>query len=240
MEFKHEPIMLNECLDNLNIKEDGIYVDGTLGGAGHSIKILERLNEKGKLIGIDRDEDALAASKKRLSSYSNVTYVWGNHENIRNHLDEIDINLVDGILLDLGVSSYQIDEGTRGFSYTKNARLDMRMNQKQDLDAEYIINNYSKEELYKIFFEYGEENFSKRILCDKKSVMYCHNRFFTLLGNCVPKKQKIIILPYNFFEKLHLFKNAHGIRKAKLLRPSAVDCAAKLLFLLYRELRSIK
>ena len=130
MEFKHEPIMLNECLENLNIKGNGIYVDGTLGGAGHSIKILERLNEKGRLIGIDRDEDALCASKKRLSNFSNVTYVWGNHE--------INVDLVDGILLDLGVSSYQIDEGERGFSYTKNARLDMRMNRKQDLDAEYI------------------------------------------------------------------------------------------------------
>ena len=117
----------------------------------------------GRLIGIDRDEDALFASKKRLSNYQNVTYVWGNHENIRQHLNDINIDLVDGILLDLGVSSYQIDEATRGFSYTKNARLDMRMNQKQDLDAQYIINNYSKENLEKIFFEYGEENFSKRI-----------------------------------------------------------------------------
>ena len=163
MEFKHEPIMLNECLENLNIKEDGTYVDGTLGGAGHSVKILERLTKNGKLIGIDRDEDALCASQKRLANHSNVIYVWGNHENIREHLDEINIDLVDGILLDLGVSSYQIDEGERGFSYTKNARLDMRMNRKQDLDAEYIINNYSKENLEKIFFEYGEENFSKKI-----------------------------------------------------------------------------
>ena len=135
MEFKHEPIMLNECLENLNIKEDGIYVDGTLGGAGHSSRIVERLNENGRLIGIDRDEDALAASKKRLADYSNVTYVWGEHENIRSHLDEINIDLVDGILLDLGVSSYQIDEVERGFSYTKDARLDMRMNRKDDLDA---------------------------------------------------------------------------------------------------------
>lgn len=163
MEFKHEPIMLNECLENLNIKKEGIYVDGTLGGAGHSIKILERLGENGRHIGIDRDEDALAASRKRLEKYSNMTYVWGNHENIRSHLDELNIDLVDGILLDLGVSSYQIDEGERGFSYTKNARLDMRMNRKQDIDAEYIINNYTKEELEKIFFEYGEENFSKKI-----------------------------------------------------------------------------
>lgn len=163
MEFKHEPIMLKECLDNLNIKPDGIYVDGTLGGAGHSSRIVERLNPSGRLIGIDRDQDALAASKKRLEKYSNVTYVWGNHENIRAHLDSLDVKLVDGILLDLGVSSYQIDEPERGFSYTKDARLDMRMNREQDIDAEYIVNNYTKEELEKIFFEYGEEKFSKKI-----------------------------------------------------------------------------
>lgn len=164
MEFKHEPIMLNECLENLNIKADGIYVDGTLGGAGHSSKIVERLNKNGRLIGIDRDQDALNASRKRLEKYSNVTYVWGKHEDIKKHLEELEIKEVNGILLDLGVSSYQIDEPERGFSYTKDARLDMRMNREQELDAEYIINNYSKEELEKIFFEYGEENYSKRIV----------------------------------------------------------------------------
>ena len=164
MEFKHEPIMLKECLENLNIKENGIYVDGTLGGAGHSSKILESLSENGKLIGIDRDKDALMASRKRLEKYSNVLYVWGTHEKIREHLDEASISLVDGILLDLGVSSYQIDEPERGFSYTKDAKLDMRMNREQDLDAKYIVNNYSREELERIFFEYGEENFSKRIV----------------------------------------------------------------------------
>lgn len=163
MEFKHEPIMLKECLENLNIRENGIYVDGTLGGAGHSSKIIERLNKNGRLIGIDRDKDALNASSKRLEAYSNVTYVWGKHEDIRSHLDNLEIEFVDGILLDLGVSSYQIDEAERGFSYTKNARLDMRMNRMQDIDAEYILNTYPKEELEKIFFEYGEENFSKRI-----------------------------------------------------------------------------
>ncbi len=163
MEFKHEPIMLSECLENLNVKPDGIYVDGTIGGAGHSSKIVERLGLNGRLIGIDRDTEALDASKKRLANYNMVTYVWGRHEDIRSHLDELNIPLVDGILLDLGVSSYQIDEPERGFSYTKNARLDMRMNRSQDLDASYIVNSYSKEELEKIFFEYGEEKFSKRI-----------------------------------------------------------------------------
>ena len=163
MEFKHEPIMLNECIEKLNIKEDGIYVDGTIGGAGHSSKIVERLSKNGLLIGIDRDEEALAASKKRLEGFSNVKYVWGKHEDIKEHLQELGIERVDGILLDLGVSSYQIDEASRGFSYTKEARLDMRMNQKQDLDAEYIVNHYSEEMLANVFYEYGEEKLSRRI-----------------------------------------------------------------------------
>ncbi len=163
MEFKHEPIMLEECIENLNIKPDGVYVDGTLGGAGHSSKIVEKLNETGLLIGIDRDQEALAASGKRLEKYNNVKYVWGNHEQIKEHVENLGIDKVDGILLDLGVSSYQIDEPTRGFSYTKNAKLDMRMNKEQCLTAEDVINTYSKEALTDIFFKYGEEKFSKRI-----------------------------------------------------------------------------
>ena len=163
MEFKHEPIMLEECIDNLKIKEDGIYVDGTLGGAGHSSKIIERLSSNGLLIGIDRDKEALEASSKRLKDYNNVKYVWGNHEQIKQHVENLQIEKVDGILLDLGISSYQIDEPTRGFSYTKNAMLVMRMNQAQNLTAEDIINDYSSEELANIFFEYGEEKFSRRI-----------------------------------------------------------------------------
>lgn len=163
MEFKHEPIMLEECIENLKIKENGIYVDGTLGGAGHSSKIIEKLSSNGLLIGIDRDKEALEASSKRLKEYNNVKYVWGNHEQIKQHVENLQIEKVDGILLDLGISSYQIDEPTRGFSYTKNAKLDMRMNQEQDLTAEDIINNYSSEELANIFFEYGEEKFSRRI-----------------------------------------------------------------------------
>ena len=163
MEFKHEPIMLEECIENLNIRPNGIYVDGTLGGAGHSSKIIENLSEEGLLIGIDRDKEALSASGKRLEKYKNVKYVWGNHEQIKDHVENLGITNVDGILLDLGVSSYQIDEPTRGFSYTKNARLDMRMNKEQQLTAEEVINNYSKEELSDIFFKYGEEKFSKRI-----------------------------------------------------------------------------
>ena len=162
MEFKHEPIMLNEVIENLNIKENGIYVDGTIGGAGHSSKIVERL-KGGFLIGIDRDEEALEVSRKRLSGYQNVKYVHGRHEEIKTYVNELGIDKVDGILLDLGVSSYQVDEGSRGFSYTKDSLLDMRMDKEQTLTAEDVVNSYSKAELEKIFSDYGEEKFSKKI-----------------------------------------------------------------------------
>jgi 16S rRNA (cytosine1402-N4)-methyltransferase len=174
MEFKHEPIMLKECIEHLNIKPNGIYVDGTIGGAGHSSKIAEKINKDGILIGIDRDEDALTASKVRLNSYSNVLFIWGNYEDIKSHLFERNINKVDGILLDLGVSSYQLDEAGRGFSYTKDAELDMRMNKKQNLTAKEIVNNYSEEKLVKVFFDYGEEKYSKRIV--DRIVAYRLNR----------------------------------------------------------------
>ena len=163
MEFKHEPIMLMQCMEYLNIKPDGIYVDGTIGGAGHSSEIVKRLSEKGLLIGIDRDKEALAASQKRLANYSNVKYVWGRHEDLKSHLESLGISKIDGVLLDLGVSSYQIDEPSRGFSYTKNSSLDMRMNKEQVLTAKDVVNSYSVEELERIFKEYGEEKFSKRI-----------------------------------------------------------------------------
>jgi 16S rRNA (cytosine1402-N4)-methyltransferase len=163
MEFKHIPIMLNEVIENLDIKPDGIYVDGTMGGAGHSEAIVKKLSKDGLLIGIDRDKEALEASHERLKDFENVRYIWGKHEDMKDMLESIGIHKVDGILLDLGVSSYQIDEGSRGFSYTKDAPLDMRMNKEQELTAKDVINDYSKEELEKIFFEYGEENNSKKI-----------------------------------------------------------------------------
>jgi len=163
VEFKHEPIMLNEVIENLNIKKDGIYVDGTIGGAGHSIKILEKLNKDGLLIGIDRDKDALNASLNRLNKYSNFKLIHGKHEDMKSLINDIGIQKVDGILLDLGLSSYQIDEKERGFSYTQNAKLDMRMNKEQDLTAKYVINNYTKEDLEDIFLKYGEEKLSKKI-----------------------------------------------------------------------------
>ena len=163
MEFKHTPIMLNECINGLKIKEDGIYVDGTLGGAGHSKEILKHLSSKGLLIGIDRDEEALKAAKENLKEYNNVKYIHGNHDDIKEILEDLKIEKVDGILLDLGVSSYQLDERNRGFSYLGQNELDMRMDQTQDLTAKYVVNNYEEERLANIIFEYGEERFSRNI-----------------------------------------------------------------------------
>ena len=163
MEFKHEPVLLQECIKGLNIKENGIYVDGTLGGAGHSQKILENLSSKGVLIGIDRDEQALEAARKRLEKYSNVKYVHGNHDDIEGILNNLKIDEVDGILLDLGVSSYQLDERNRGFSYLGENELDMRMDNLQYLTAKIVVNTYKEEELANIIYEYGEERFSRQI-----------------------------------------------------------------------------
>ena len=163
MEFKHKPVLLNECIEGLNIKPDGIYVDGTLGGAGHSREIVKKLSSKGLLIGIDRDEEALNAAQQNLKEYDNVKYIHGNHDNINEILNKIGIDKVDGILLDLGVSSYQLDEKSRGFSYIGENELDMRMDKSQELTAKYIVNNYSEEELARIIFEYGEERFSRSI-----------------------------------------------------------------------------
>ncbi|WP_294376257.1 16S rRNA (cytosine(1402)-N(4))-methyltransferase RsmH [uncultured Clostridium sp.] len=163
MDFKHVSVLLNECIDGLDIKENGIYVDCTLGGAGHSSYILKHLSKEGLLIGIDQDTDALSAAKERLKDYDNVKYVHSNFYNIDSILDDLGIEKVDGILMDLGVSSYQLDNAERGFSYMQDAPLDMRMNRDNDFSAYNIINEYSEEELYKIIKDYGEEKFAKRI-----------------------------------------------------------------------------
>lgn len=171
MEFKHEPVMLKECIEALNIVPDGIYVDGTLGGAGHSSEIVKLLSSKGKLIGIDRDQDALKAASERLKNYTNVTYVHGNHDEIDQILHELQISEVDGILLDLGVSSYQLDERARGFSYMGDSPLDMRMDTSTGITAKDVVNTYSEEKLANILWEYGEERFSKQIarnICKKR------------------------------------------------------------------------
>lgn len=172
IEFNHVSVLLNECIENLNIKPDGIYVDGTMGGAGHSLEIVKKLSPKGTLIGIDRDEEALAVAKERLKDFSNVKYVHDNHDNIDEIIKNLNLKGVDGILLDLGVSSYQIDEKTRGFTYMNDGPLDMRMDKSQELTAEYIVNNYKEQELARIIFEYGEEKFSRKIaknICEYRS-----------------------------------------------------------------------
>ena len=163
MKFEHEPVLLQEVINGLNIKPDGIYVDGTLGGAGHSKHILENLTKDGKLIGIDRDIEALKESKRVLQKHNNVIYIHGNHDEIKYILQNQGIKRVDGILLDLGVSSYQLDERNRGFSYLGENKLDMRMDQTQSLTAQEVLNTYSEEKLAYIISEYGEERFSKRI-----------------------------------------------------------------------------
>ena len=163
MEFKHKSVMLMETVDGLNVKKDGIYVDGTLGGAGHSKEILKRLNGTGLLIGIDRDKEALKAANENLKEFQNVKYIHGNHDDIEEILNEIEIRKVDGILLDLGVSSYQLDEKNRGFSYLGDNDLDMRMDKTQELTAKDVVNNYSEVELANIIYEYGEERFSRQI-----------------------------------------------------------------------------
>lgn len=163
LEFKHKPVMLMECIEGLKIKPEGTYVDGTLGGAGHSKEIIQRLSSKGMLIGIDRDQEALKAAKENLKEFSNVTYVHDNHDNIKNILEQLDIDKVDGILLDLGVSSYQLDERNRGFSYLGENILDMRMDKTQELTAEVVVNQYPEQKLADIIYEYGEERFSRQI-----------------------------------------------------------------------------
>lgn len=163
MEFKHVPVLLNECIEGLAIKQNGIYLDGTLGGGGHSLAIVSKL-EKGRLVAIDRDEEAISAAKARLKEFENkITYVHDDFKNAVNVLDEIGIDRLDGVLLDLGVSSYQLDNAERGFSYMKDAPLDMRMDRSAGASAYDLVNNLSAEELTKILYEYGEEKLAPRI-----------------------------------------------------------------------------
>ena len=163
MEFKHISVLLNECIEGLNIKENGIYVDGTLGGGGHSLEILKKLSKEGTLIGIDQDKDALKAASERLQNFENVKFVHSNFYNIDSILNSLDIEKIDGMLMDLGVSSYQLDEGDRGFSYMQEAPLDMRMNRENSLSAYEVVNEYEETEIYRIIRDYGEEKFAKRI-----------------------------------------------------------------------------
>ena len=164
MEFKHKSVLLEETIENLNIKPDGIYVDGTLGGGGHSYEIAKRLTAGGRLIGIDQDADAIKAATERLKEFADrVTIVRNNYCNIADVLDELGIVKVDGIILDLGVSSYQLDTAERGFTYNVDAPLDMRMDQRQQITAKDIVNTYSEFDLYRIIRDYGEDKFAKNI-----------------------------------------------------------------------------
>ena len=163
MEFKHISVLLEECIEGLDIKPDGIYVDGTLGGAGHSKEIVKKL-DKGFLIGIDQDTNAIAKATEVLEPYKeNVKIVHDNFRNLKNVLWFLDVPKIDGVLLDLGVSSHQLDEGERGFSYHQNAKLDMRMNRECKKSAWDIVNTYSMEDLHRIIKDYGEEKWAKRI-----------------------------------------------------------------------------
>ena len=163
MEFNHVSVLLNETIEGLNIKPDGIYADGTLGGAGHSYQIASKLNGLGRLIGFDQDEDAITASTERLKEFKNVTIVRSNYRNMKEELNNRGIEKVDGILLDLGVSSYQLDTVSRGFSYKEEAPLDMRMDNRNEVTARDIVNNYSQGDLFRIIRDYGEDKFAANI-----------------------------------------------------------------------------
>lgn len=164
MEFRHVSVLLNETIDSLNIKPEGVYVDGTLGGGGHSLEIVKRLSGKGRLIGLDRDENAIQAASERLKDYKDrVTFVRSNYDRFPVVMQELGLREVDGIVLDLGVSSYQLDTPERGFSYREYAPLDMRMDQRQEKTAADIVNESSEKELLHILRDYGEEKFATQI-----------------------------------------------------------------------------
>ena len=163
MEFKHKSVLLNETIDGLRVKPDGIYVDGTLGGAGHATEVCKKLSAKGRFIGIDQDQDAIIAASERLSAFNQVTIIRSNYCYMADELRSRGIEKVDGILLDLGVSSYQLDNEERGFSYRYDSPLDMRMDRRQSRTAGDIVNGYEERELYRIIRDYGEDKFAKNI-----------------------------------------------------------------------------
>ena len=196
MEYKHVSVLLDEALEGLNIKPTGIYADGTLGGGGHSRAILERLSPDGKLVAIDRDEFALSFAKEVLADWENVCYVKNNFSNIQAILDDLSIEKINGMILDLGVSSFQLDDAQRGFSYMQDAPLDMRMDKKQRVSAYDIINEYSEEKLKEIIYRYGEEKWAKRIvefIIEKRRTLPIETTFelVDVIKAAIPKKPRM-------------------------------------------------
>jgi 16S rRNA (cytosine1402-N4)-methyltransferase len=196
MEFNHYSVLLEEVLDNLNIKPDGLYLDGTLGGAGHSFYIAERLTAGGHLYGTDQDADAIEAATKRLQPFEDrVTVIRDNYENAVSRLKELGVTGVDGILLDLGVSSYQLDNAERGFTYKEDVPLDMRMDQRQQLTARDIVNDYSETEIFHIIRDFGEDKFAKNIakhICieREKSPIETTFRLNEIIKAAIPAKMR--------------------------------------------------
>lgn len=195
MEFYHEPIMLRQCIEALNIRPDGIYVDGTTGGGGHSEQIAKHLSV-GKLICIDRDLEALAYARERLKAYPNVSFVHQNFAALKDILAELQIDAIDGILLDLGVSSHQLDAAERGFSYMKDAPLDMRMDRTSSKSAYSVINEYDEKQLANIIYQYGEEKFSRRIaalICEQRAHQPIKTtlELVEIIDRAIPKSKRV-------------------------------------------------
>ena len=194
MEFKHRSVLLEETVNGLNIKPDGIYVDGTLGGGGHAYEVCVRLNDKGSIVGIDQDEAAIEAASIRLKDFGEkVTIVRSNYCDMKSRLHELGIDKVDGIMLDLGVSSYQLDTPERGFSYREDAPLDMRMDRRQTMTARDIVNDYSEMELYRVIRDYGEDKFAKNIarhivLEREKSSIETTGELTEIIKHAIPMK----------------------------------------------------
>lgn len=195
MDFRHTSVLLDETINGLNINPDGIYVDGTLGGGGHAFEVCKRLSDKGRLIGIDQDGEALDAARERLKDFEDkVTLVRSNYCEIETILKDLGISKVDGIVLDLGVSSYQLDNLERGFSYKKDAPLDMRMDTRQGITASDIVNGYSENELFRIIRDYGEDKFAKNIA--KHIVMDRKKALFTTTGELSETIKKSIPIKF--------------------------------------------
>ena len=196
MEYYHVPVMLKESIEALKIQSDGIYIDGTLGGGGHAEEIAKKLSAGGRLIAIDRDKQAITAAKEKLAPYSKkITFIHSDFKDFEEHLKKLGISGVDGILLDLGVSSFQIDEPTRGFSYMNDGKLDMRMDNTQETSAYEVVNTYSQEKLAQVFFDYGEEPYGRAIAsaiikARKEKPIERTGELSTIIENAIPMKDR--------------------------------------------------